>query len=127
MIKLPQFSGARLRIARTLHPRTRWGRTALWSGGLSLLLVTLTLLTGSRSGSTLHGWATFATLVFAVCATLLSFRWARQHVMWRLRHRLIITYIFIGVIPIVLRLQICSHSCSIYVPGMILSRRNCML
>jgi len=108
MIKLPQFSGARLRIARTLHPRTRWGRTALWSGGLSLLLVTLTLLTGSRSGSTLHGWATFATLVFAVCATLLSFRWARQHVMWRLRHRLIITYIFIGVIPIVLLLMMVS-------------------
>ncbi len=44
------------------------------------------------------------TLTIAFCALLLTFRWAWRHLMWRLRHRLIVTYIFIGVIPIVLLL-----------------------
>ncbi|MFZ0591124.1 MAG: SpoIIE family protein phosphatase [Bryobacteraceae bacterium] len=56
----------------------------------------------SGSGSKGRGWATFITVVFAFCAFLLIFRWVRRHLIWRLRHRLIVTYIFIGVIPIVL-------------------------
>ena len=42
------------------------------------------------------------TYVFIGCLLLRGVRWARQHLMWRLRNRLIVTYIFIGVIPIVL-------------------------
>lgn len=106
MIKLPYFSTARTLATRTLHPRTRWGRTTLGSGTLSGLLVALTWITRSASGSTLRGWAIFVTLIFAFCATRLSFHWARQMVLWRLRHRLIVTYIFIGVIPILLLLLI---------------------
>jgi len=89
---------------RILRPSTKWGRTTLWSGGLSTLLIALRWITGSVSGSKLSGWATFVTLVFAFCASWLTFRWARQELMWRLRHRLIVTYTFIGVIPIVLLL-----------------------
>ena len=29
-------------------------------------------------------------------------RWARAKMLWRLRNRLIVTYVFIGVIPVVL-------------------------
>ena len=29
-------------------------------------------------------------------------RWVRRRLMWRLRNRLIVTYVFIGVIPIIL-------------------------
>lgn len=87
---------------RVLRPHTKWGRITLWSGGLSMLLGALRA--GSASGSKLGGWATFVTLIFAFCASWLTFRWAREKVMWRLRHRLIVTYIFIGVIPIVLLL-----------------------
>ncbi len=36
------------------------------------------------------------------CLLLRGLRWARQRLMWRLRNRLIVTYVFIGVIPIVL-------------------------
>ena len=102
MIKLPEFSAVRARLMRILRPSTKLGRTTLWIGGLSVLLIALRWVTGSASGSKLSGWATFVTVVFAFCALLLTFRWARRHLMWRLRHRLIVTYIFIGVIPIVL-------------------------
>src|SRR4051794_5180429 len=81
---------------RILRPSTKLGRITLWSGGLAILL--------SGSGSKGRGWATFITVVFAFCAFLLIFRWVRRHLIWRLRHRLIVTYIFIGVIPIVLLL-----------------------
>ncbi len=104
MIKLPEFSAVRARVMRTLRPSTKLGRATLWLGGLSVLLIALRWITGSASGSKLSGWATFVTVVFAFCALLLIFRWAWRHLMWRLRHRLIVTYIFIGVIPIVLLL-----------------------
>jgi phosphoserine phosphatase RsbU/P len=104
MINLPEFSALRFRVMRILRPSTKLGRTTLWFGGLSVLLIALRWITGSASGSKLSGWATFVTVVFASCALLLTFRWAGPHLMWRLRHRLIVTYIFIGVIPIVLLL-----------------------
>ena len=87
---------------RTLHPKTKLGRITLWFGGLSVLLIALRI--GSSQGSTLSGWATFATIVFTLGAFWLSFRWAWRHLLWRLRYRLIVTYIFIGVIPVVLLL-----------------------
>ena len=89
---------------RIIRPSSKLGRATLWVGGLSVFFIALGWITGPRSGSKLSGWATFVTVVFAFCALLLTFRWAWRHLMWRLRHRLIVTYIFIGVIPIVLLL-----------------------
>ena len=104
VIKLPEFSAVRARVRRILHPNTKLGRTTLWLGGLSSLFIALRWITGSASASKLSGWTTFVIVVFAFCASLLAFRWAWRHLMWRLRHRLIVTYIFIGVIPVVLLL-----------------------
>ena len=89
-------------MKRTLLPKTKLGRITLWSGGLSVLLIALSLLTGSSDESKLSDWATFFTLIFAFGASWLSFRWAWRHVMWRLRYRLIVTYIFVGVVPVFL-------------------------
>jgi sigma-B regulation protein RsbU (phosphoserine phosphatase) len=94
MLKGPEFIAVRDRLMRILRPSTKLGRITLWSGVLATLLF--------GSGSKGRGWATFIALVFAFCASLLIFRWVRRHLLWRLRHRLIVTYIFIGVIPIVL-------------------------
>jgi phosphoserine phosphatase RsbU/P len=91
-------------VRRTLRPSTKLGRTTLWLGGLSVLFIVLRWITGSAAGSKLSGWATFVTVVFLFCALWLTFRWVTRHLMWRLRHRLIVTYVFIGVIPIVLLL-----------------------
>jgi phosphoserine phosphatase RsbU/P len=104
VIKLPEFSVVKARVMRILRPRTKVGRTTLWFGGLSVLFNALRWITGSPAGSKLSGWAAFVTVVFAFCALLRAFRWVWGRLMWRLRHRLIVTYIFIGVIPIVLLL-----------------------
>jgi sigma-B regulation protein RsbU (phosphoserine phosphatase) len=87
---------------RVLRLSTKFGLTTLWFGGLSVLLIALRWITGSASGSKLNAWATFVTAVFAFCALWLIFRFAWPHLMWRLRHRLIVTYIFIAVFPLVL-------------------------
>ena len=54
----------------------------------------------------LGGWASFTSVLFVFFGLLLMFRWARRRLMWRLRNRLIVTYVFIGVIPIVLLVAI---------------------
>jgi len=101
MIKLPDLSALKAVIKRTLRPKTKWGRVTLWSGGLSVLVYLLGWLSSSGSSAKPGGWAKFFALVFTVCALRLTFRWVRRRVMWRLRHRLIVTYLFIGVIPVV--------------------------
>ena len=47
---------------------------------------------------------TFTTLVFAFFALIMGFRWGFRPLLWRLRNRLIVTYLFIGVMPILLLL-----------------------
>jgi sigma-B regulation protein RsbU (phosphoserine phosphatase) len=48
------------------------------------------------------GWVTFVGFICLVLLLVLGLRWLRTVFMWRLRNRLIITYIFIGVIPVLL-------------------------
>ena len=51
----------------------------------------------------LSGWATFLVFTSSLPARfLMGLRWVRRQLMWRLRNRLIVTYVFIGVIPIIL-------------------------
>ena len=52
----------------------------------------------------MSGWAWFATLVFAFCGVVLFCRWGYRPLLWRLRNRLIVTFLFIGVMPILLLL-----------------------
>ena len=104
MFRLSASNAVRNRVMQTLRPRTKWGRITLWSGGLSLLLVARRWIAGYAPLSLLGGFAAFFALIFAFGAFWLTFRWAYRLIMWRLRHRLIVTYVFIGVIPIVLLL-----------------------
>jgi sigma-B regulation protein RsbU (phosphoserine phosphatase) len=53
-------------------------------------------------GDHLDGWVEFLALCAVVLFCVLAFRWLRRRVLWRLRNRLIVTYVFIGVIPAVL-------------------------
>ncbi len=102
VIELPNPTQIRLALRRMLHPTSKLGRTTLWFGGLALALQLWKLIAPSFGGRMLSGWATFITYVFACCLLLKGVRWARKELMWRLRNRLIVTYVFIGVIPIVL-------------------------
>jgi phosphoserine phosphatase RsbU/P len=87
-----------------LRPTSKLGKTTLWFGGLAAVLQLWKLIAHSPSGTMLSGWTAFVTYLFVVCLVLRGLRWARRELMWRLRNRLIVTYVFIGVIPIVLLL-----------------------
>ncbi len=100
--KLPYSTEIKAWLRRVLRPKTKLGKTTLWFGGLTLILELLRLITRSPAGTMLSGWTSFLLYVFIVCALLMSFRWVRRRLMWRLRNRLIVTYVFIGVIPIIL-------------------------
>jgi sigma-B regulation protein RsbU (phosphoserine phosphatase) len=86
------------RKAKQLTPKTRAGWIALVSGTVAALLwlVPLQVVVSAV------GTRAFATLVFAVSGAIVLYRWFTRKVMWRLRNRLVVTYIFIGVIPVVL-------------------------
>src|SRR5690348_2276606 len=58
----------------------------------------------------LQGWTSFLGFVLAIFATVLFVRWFRNHVMWSVRNRLIVTYLFIGGVPVVLVLLMAGIS-----------------
>jgi len=80
-------------------------RLACYLGGLALGLYALEKLLGLLSlswGGYLGGWVGFLAFVAGVLFFILGFRWVKRRILWRLRNRLIVTYMFIGVIPAVL-------------------------
>ena len=86
------------------YPKSRAGR---WSVYLGLFVFVLWLV--RRAVKLVHpqsdfagGWLYFLTLVLACLAFVWLFQWVRRTWMWRLRNRLIVTYVFIGVFPVVL-------------------------
>ena len=99
-INLPKSSVLRARLRRILRPAGKWARMTVWLGGLSLFL----WLTDAVPGVQLFGWATFVTFFFLVFALVQLCRWGYRPLLWRLRNRLIVTYLFIGVMPILLLL-----------------------
>ncbi len=94
---------ARLWLIRVgLWPATRLARVACYLLGLDLFLLILEIilrLSGNSYGRTLSGWVNFLAYVAAFVFLIVAYRWLKAKVLWRLRNRLIVTYVFIGVIP----------------------------
>ena len=101
-MKLPDPDRIKAHLLAILRPQTKLGKTTLWFGILAGAAELLRLIARSAPGTMLSGWSSFLSFVFLVFLALLGFRWVRQKLMWRLRNRLIVTYIFIGVIPVLL-------------------------
>jgi phosphoserine phosphatase RsbU/P len=100
------FQNLRFRLEESgIYPKSRLARTAWYLLGLDLLLFALQMalkLSGPSRGDSLGFWITFLSLTVILLFCLLGIRWVRRKLMWRLRNRLIITYMFIGVIPAIL-------------------------
>ncbi len=95
---------SRLRLAG-VWPEGRMARIAwylLALGGILFALRGLLALFAPSWGASLGGWATFLAVSSGVLFSFLGFGWLKRKVLWRLRNRLIVTYVFIGVIPAVL-------------------------
>jgi sigma-B regulation protein RsbU (phosphoserine phosphatase) len=54
------------------------------------------------AADSLAGWVKFLVFDAALLFSVVAFRWLKRRILWRLRNRLIVTYVFIGVIPAVL-------------------------
>lgn len=101
-MKLPAADQIKARLRAVVRPQSKLGKTTLWFGVLCGLAELLQLIVRPAPGSMLSGWAQFLAFLFFFFLLLMALRWVRQKVMWRLRNRLIVTYVFIGVIPILL-------------------------
>ena len=92
-------------IQADLWPQGRMARLACYLAGLAIVLFALERLLDLFSlswGEHLGGWVSFLTFLACVLFFILTFRWVKRRILWRLRNRLIVTYVFIGVIPAVL-------------------------
>ena len=87
-------------------PRSRLAHFTLYTAGMEaallLLLWLLQLMGAAKAASALGGWISFLGWVLAILLLVLSLRWFRAHVLWSVRNRLIVTYLFIGGVPIML-------------------------
>ncbi|HET9406106.1 MAG TPA: SpoIIE family protein phosphatase [Candidatus Sulfotelmatobacter sp.] len=96
----------RRRLVRAeLWPEGRVARIACYLAGLAAVLAVLQGVLGLFAhswGEHLGGWVSFLTIVAAILFSFLAFGWLKRRILWRLRNRLIVTYVFIGVIPVVL-------------------------
>jgi sigma-B regulation protein RsbU (phosphoserine phosphatase) len=99
----PEF---RLRLIKAgLWPEGRMARLACYLAAMAVVLFGLQTLLGLFApswGNHLDGWIEFLAFLALVLFAILAFRWLKRRVLWRLRNRLIVTYVFIGVIPAVL-------------------------
>jgi len=92
-------------LAADLWPQGWIARGALYSLGFAIGLFALEMflkLFASAAAASLGGWVKFLVFDAASLYSILAFRWLKRRILWRLRNRLIVTYVFIGVIPAVL-------------------------
>ncbi|MBZ5597852.1 MAG: PP2C family protein-serine/threonine phosphatase [Acidobacteriia bacterium] len=105
-----------LRIWLEVHgllPTSRVARSAWYLLGLDVFLFVLQKLLGLFKvafGQGLGGWVTFLSFVVGVLFIILIYRWLKVKLLWRLRNRLIVAYVFIGVTPVVLLVALVSGS-----------------
>ncbi|HXP46242.1 MAG TPA: hypothetical protein VN810_03135, partial [Terriglobales bacterium] len=104
-MKDPSYHLRRRKLAR-LAPTSGLGRFTLYLLLVDLFIYGLSRLRSGQSGAgTLDVWVVLLTSALIVLGLILGLRWFRRRFMWRLRNRLIVTYTFIGVIPLVLVLM----------------------
>lgn len=88
-----------------VYPRSKLAVVTCYVLAIDILLFALQQLSktlGRSFGGSLGGWVSFLSAVVIAFLVVLIVRRISGGVLWRLRNRLIVTYIFIGVIPFIL-------------------------
>lgn len=88
-----------------LQPDSRLARIAWFFLGMDVLLLLLRTafnLFRVPYGGGLGGWIRFLSVTAAILFLALFYRLLKAKLLWRLRNRLVVTYVFIGVIPAIL-------------------------
>jgi phosphoserine phosphatase RsbU/P len=89
-------------LAAGLWPQGWIARGACYSLGFAIGLFALEMLLqliNPKWGDSIGGWVKFLVFDAALLFSIVAFRWLKRKLLWRLRNRLIVTYVFIGVIP----------------------------
>jgi phosphoserine phosphatase RsbU/P len=104
----------RLRLSRVgLWPASKLAMVACYLMGLDAVLFGLQkffALLKISYGDSLGGWVGFLDFVVTILFAILAFRWLKARMLWRLRNRLIVTYVFIGFIPLLLLVSLALGS-----------------
>ena len=74
---------------------------AFWSSAVFVVLILLRLLPG-YVGMFGGFFLVFVVPVWAVFSCIILYRWLINHVLWKVRNRLIVTYLLMGLAPVVL-------------------------
>jgi phosphoserine phosphatase RsbU/P len=100
------YSYLRLRLSEAgVLPQSRVARIAWYLLGTDIALFALQKLLAIFKLSyaqNLSGWISFLSFAGIGLFVFIGLRWLKSRLLWRLRNRLIVTYVFIGVIPAVL-------------------------
>ena len=100
------YAALRRRLSQWgLWPRSRAAWGAWYALGLAAFLFVLQKLLAALKqggGQSLGWWVGFLSFISILLFAVLAFRWLKAKLLWRLRNRLIVTYIFIGVVPALL-------------------------
>ncbi len=91
--------------AAGLWPHGWVARGACYSLSFAVVLLVIERLLkpfAPAVSNSLSGWVKFLLIVAILLFFIVAFRWLRRKMLWRLRNRLIVTYVFIGVIPAIL-------------------------
>lgn len=87
-------------LARRTSPTTRTGRIVFWAFAIAVVGFALSPL--PRVGAWTAPWAWLGLTTGILGSIPGLFRWMRWRLLWRLRTRLIVTYLVIGLTPIAL-------------------------
>jgi sigma-B regulation protein RsbU (phosphoserine phosphatase) len=94
-----------------LWPESWTARAGIYVLAIDLVFFVVQMVSGRLSpavASSLGGWVSFLSGLAIVLFAIVGFRFLRSQLLWRLRNRLIVTYVFIGVIPVILLVLISS-------------------
>lgn len=87
-------------------PKSMLGRLALYVLATRLavfvLQQALELAGKASTARSFDGLGTILSFFLGCVLIILALRWIRNQLLWRVRNRLIVTYIFIGVVPVIL-------------------------
>ena len=119
------------RRAALFWPTSLMGKLTLYFGGVWVVLAAVRYLVWWASGTdrvaglgSLIAVAKAGAILFA-CILLL--RWVRNRFLWKLRNRLIVTYFFIGVVPVGLIITISLLSAALFMNQFATSEANNLL
>jgi sigma-B regulation protein RsbU (phosphoserine phosphatase) len=90
-------------------PRTRLAFVTVYLAATEAVLLLLQWLlkpAAPRATAALGGWIVFLGWAVSILLLVLALRWLRDNVMWSVRNRLIVTYLFIGGVPVTLAVSI---------------------